>query len=66
MRIIARATLRKFWEKHADAEDVLINWHKRVQEADWTCFQDVKRMFASADVLPGNRVVFNIKGTRTG
>ena len=29
---------------------------------DWKTFTDTKARYRSADVLPGNRVVFNIKG----
>lgn len=31
-------------------------------QADWASFSHIKEKYKSADVLPGNRVVFNIKG----
>ena len=34
----------------------------RAWEARWKKAKDIKRDYPSASVLPGNRVVFNIKG----
>ena len=62
MHIISRRTLREFWEAHADAEDPLLAWFHEVKAAEWRGPDDVKRRYASADILPDNRVVFNIKG----
>jgi len=64
MRLLALKTIRLFWEKHADSESSLRAWVKRVNQAQWNSFSDVKKCFGSADVLPGNRVVFNIKGNK--
>lgn len=62
MRIIARRTLREFYAQHADAQPALESWFHEVAAAKWVAPQDIKKRFPSADVLPGNRVVFNIKG----
>jgi mRNA interferase HigB len=62
MRVIARRTLKEYWEKHADAEQPLRAWFQEARRADWETFKDIKAKYRSADVLPGNRVVFNIKG----
>jgi mRNA interferase HigB len=62
MRIIATRTLRQFWQRHADAEQSLKAWHKEVQESSWSGPADIKARYPSADLIPGNRVVFNIKG----
>jgi len=64
MRIIARKTLKDFWSAHVDAEQPLKSWFHEAKEADWKSFKDIKERFRSADVLPGNRVVFDIKGDR--
>ena len=34
MRVIAKSTLKAFWEKHADAEIPLKTWYKIVEKAD--------------------------------
>ncbi|MFM2169128.1 MAG: hypothetical protein RIS79_3499 [Verrucomicrobiota bacterium] len=64
MRIISRKTLKEFWEKHADAEQPLRAWFAEAGTARWKSFKDIKASYRSADVLPGNRVVFDIKGNR--
>ncbi len=62
MRVIAVRTLRDFWETHADAEQPLKSWYQEATQTRWLEPNDVKRRYPSADILPGNRVVFNIKG----
>ena len=62
MRIIARSTLREFWEKYADAEKPLHDWYDLVKAADWKTPQDVKNTFNDASIIGDNRIVFNIKG----
>ena len=62
MRVIAVKTLRNFWERHSDAEQPLKSWHKEAITSTWSTPQDIKATFPSADILPDNRVVFNIKG----
>lgn len=62
MRVIARKTLREFWLRHADTEQQLKAWFHEAEAAEWKSFNDIKMRYRSADVLPGNRVVFNIKG----
>lgn len=62
MRVIARGTLRDFYEKHAASKAPLAAWFHEVAQAVWHGPQDIKNRFPSVDILPGNRVVFNIKG----
>jgi len=62
MRVIARRTLRDFYETHADAKSALEAWFHETAGAQWAGPQDIKQRYPSADILPGNRMVFNIKG----
>ncbi len=62
MRVISRKTLKGFWGKHANAEQPLKAWFHETKAAHWKSFKDIKASYRSADVLPGNRVVFNLKG----
>lgn len=62
MRIIARRTLREFWEKHPDAEQPLRAWFDRVKKVDWQTPTAVKDDYRNASFVANNRVVFNIKG----
>jgi len=62
MRVIAKGTLRLFWEKHADCEQQLKSWYKETKEAIWQNPQDIKHEYPSASFLADNRIIFNIKG----
>lgn len=61
-RIIAKSTLKEFWEKHADAEQYLKTWYDTAKTAKWSSPNDVKQTYISASILKNGRVVFNIKG----
>jgi mRNA interferase HigB len=65
--VISKQTLRRFWESalgRRDARRALEAWHREARRAAWTSPQDVKQLYASASVLKGGRVVFNICGNR--
>ena len=63
MRVIAKRTLRAFWEAgHPDARGPLEAWHNEAEKARWAGTADIKARYSSASFLPGNRVVFNIRG----
>lgn len=67
MRLIARGTLREYWERdrsRREAERPLRSWIYEVQQADWATPADVKMQFRNASILRGNRVVFNIAGNK--
>jgi len=60
MRIIAKRTLREFWE----SKGALESWHDETNRADWTPPQEVKAQFGTASILKDSRVVFNIHGNK--
>ena len=62
MRVISRKTLKDFWERHADSEQALKAWFHETRAARWKSFTDIKARHRTADALPGNRIVFNLKG----
>jgi len=64
VRIIAKRTLRLFWEQHPQAKGPLEAWHQEVARAEWAHPSAVKAQFSSASLLPDNRVVFNIGGNK--
>lgn len=66
MRVIARRTLREFWEKpgHEDAEQPLRAWFREAELADWKNPAEVKAAYRSASVIANQRVVFNIGGNK--
>ncbi|MGM0934193.1 MAG: type II toxin-antitoxin system HigB family toxin [Bacteroidota bacterium] len=61
-RIIAKRTLREFWEKHADSEQYLKTWYETAKSSNWKSPNDIKKTYINASVLKNSRVVFNIKG----
>ena len=64
MRIVARSTLREFWEIQAEAEPALRAWIDDVAQANWQTPADIKSIYANASIIANNRVVFNIKGNK--
>lgn len=64
MRVIARRTLREFWERHPDAQQALQAWYHDVRRADWAAPGDIRRVYANASFVGNNRVVFNIRGNQ--
>ena len=64
MRVVSRKKLREFSAKHADAKAPLDAWYAEAKQASWTSFADVKAAYRSADVVAGNRVIFNIGGNK--
>ncbi|MBV6304385.1 type II toxin-antitoxin system HigB family toxin [Candidimonas humi] len=66
MRIIAKRTLRKFWEQpgHKDAQGPLESWHDETLAASWRSPQEIKNQYRSASICGNNRVVFNIGGNK--
>ena len=62
MRIVTKRTLREFWERRPDARRPLLEWYKVVERADWNAPDQVRERYPNASIIPGNRVVFNIKG----
>jgi len=61
-RIIAKSTLRKFWETHADSEQYLKTWYDTAQNMGWKTPNEIKGTYANASILKDSRIVFNIKG----
>lgn len=67
MRVIAKRTLREFWEstpKYADAEEPLKSWYREAKQAGWLTPAEVKAQYRNASILKNNRTVFNIAGNK--
>jgi mRNA interferase HigB len=62
MRIIAKKTLREFWERHPAAKGPLLAWYREVEREDWSKPAAVKAKYGTASIVGSERVVFNIKG----
>jgi mRNA interferase HigB len=66
MRVIAKSTLKKFWEQrdYSDARGPLESWYEEAVKADWKSPQIVKAQYRNASICGNNRVVFNIGGNK--
>ncbi|MBC3366131.1 type II toxin-antitoxin system HigB family toxin [Pseudomonas sp. SWRI154] len=67
MRIIARGTLREFWESnpaYADSQTPLVEWYRHMEKATYRTPQEIKAELRTASILKAARVVFNIGGNK--
>lgn len=66
MRIVAKSTLKKFWEQpeYSDARGTLESWHEEALQSVWASPQAVKAQYGNASICGNNRVVFNIGGNK--
>lgn len=62
MRVLAKSTLRDFWEKNPRAREALEDWFAIAEAADWSSTHDVKQAFPSGvDFVGDNRIIFDIR-----
>jgi mRNA interferase HigB len=64
MRIVAKRTLREFWEVHSESEQPLKSWFREMELGSWSNLNQLKADYPSSSILKGNRVIFNIKGNQ--
>jgi mRNA interferase HigB len=60
VRVISKAKLREFWSEHPKAEDSLNAWYRVAEQADWSCLNDVRNTYRTADPIGEEFVVFDI------
>jgi mRNA interferase HigB len=64
MHVISVRTLRRYWERHASAKEPLKAWYDDTRQRSWSSPAELQKDYPNASILPGNRVVFNIKGNQ--
>ena len=65
MQVIARRTLRAFWERHPQAEGPIRAWFTTVSRARWETPQALKIQFgATVDFVGDNRAIFDLGGNK--
>lgn len=52
------------YQKHRISRSAFEAWIAEAERSTWSSFIDIKNRYRSADLLPGNRVVINIKGNK--
>ncbi|MBK5201704.1 MAG: type II toxin-antitoxin system HigB family toxin [Spirochaetaceae bacterium] len=62
MPVISRKKLHDFGGKHSAVKQELDVWYLMITKNDYCNPNAIKIVFNSADILPGDRIVFNIKG----
>lgn len=62
--MVAKRTLRDFWEQNPDSEQQLLSWYRETSKADWESPNEIKERYASASILKNSRMVFNICGNK--
>lgn len=62
--IISKKTLVDYYNKHKETKSQLEAWYQEAKIAEWKNPQEIKEKYASASIIGGNRVVFNIKGNK--
>ena len=60
MRIVAKSTLKEFWEIYLDSKKVLLSWYEKMNYGDYDTPQKVIADFKGADYVGNERIVFNI------
>ena len=60
MRVIAKSTLREFWQKYPKSEQQLLAWNKHFSKAEYKNANEIRKVFPSADNVGNGRIVFNI------
>lgn len=64
MRIVAKRTLRTYWQSEPRAEQPLKAWYAMAAKAHWSSPTDVKATYGTASIVGNDRVVFNIAGNK--
>ena len=62
MRIIAKKTLAKFWQRHSDAEGPLKAWYDQARKEQWDSPAKVQELYPTASIVGKDRVIFRLKG----
>ncbi len=62
MRIFTEKTLKEFIELHNDSRTAIQEWVEIVRRSEWSCLEDIKNTFDSADSVGNQHYVFKVRG----
>ena len=62
MRIFTEKSLKLYADLHPEAKTALQDWIKKVKQAQWKSYNDIKQTFNSVDYVGNQRYVFLISG----
>jgi mRNA interferase HigB len=60
MRLVAKSTLKEFWERSRESKTGLLSWYEKMSNNDYSTLQEVIADFKDADYIGNERIVFNI------
>lgn len=61
MRIITKTILKNYYEQNPLSKNAITDWIEKVEKAHWTCFDDIRKTFATVSSVGNQHYVFNIK-----
>ncbi|MFB9950301.1 type II toxin-antitoxin system HigB family toxin [Rhizobium puerariae] len=70
MNVIAKSALVNFWNTlpkgvpRETAEAAMTEWYATASKASWSNFSELKKTFNSADIVVGNKVIFDVGGNK--
>ena len=65
MQVVALRTLRRFWERHPQAEGPIRAWYGVASKAHWRRPADIKRHYGAAvDFVGDDRAIFDLAGNK--
>ncbi|OWW02329.1 hypothetical protein ATY81_22040 [Rhizobium sp. R72] len=70
MNVIAKSALVKFWSSlpkgapRATAEAAMREWYATASKASWANHSELRNTFNSADIVGGNKVIFDVGGNK--
>lgn len=70
MNVIAKSALVNFWSSlpkgapRETAEAAMMEWYTTASKASWSNFCELKKTFNSADIVAGNKVIFDVGGNK--
>ena len=62
MRVVGRDKLEAFCSRFPDARPWLEAWLHESEGMSWAMPQEIRDRYAAASFLPGNVVIFNVRG----
>lgn len=64
MRIFTEQPLREYIGQHPETKTALQEWASIAKKSQWTCFEDIKSLFANASSIGDQQYVFPLFGDR--
>ncbi len=70
MNVIAKSALVNFWNglpngaPRQAAKAAMTEWYATASKAGWNNFSELKKTFNSADMVSGNKVIFDVGGNK--